>query len=87
MKDIHTHLAHVINVSDIPVLEAMLLASREIPRKIEIENIPEPEIITLPIRIIEGMETIVERGTATKKEFSLIASLVALMQESPVLRA
>lgn len=85
--DLSRSLAPVINISDVPTLDAFLRAQTSERVHITIENIPEPTVTVLPIRIIEGMGHIAERGTINKKQTSLISALVALMQESPLLRA
>lgn len=85
--DLSKALAPVINISDVPTLEAMLRAQTAEKVHITIENIPEPTTHILPIRIIEGMERVADRGTVSKKQAFLISALVSLMQESPLLRA
>lgn len=87
MKDINTHLAPVLNLTEVPTAVALARAYTSERVTITIENIPEPTITVLPIRIIEGMGRIADRGTINKKQVSLISALVALMQESPLLRA
>lgn len=85
--DLSTALAPVINISDVPTLEAFLRAQTAEKVHITIENTKAPGSTVIPVRIVEGMEDIANRGTATKKEFALLSSLVSLMRESPLLRA
>lgn len=86
--DLSKALAPVINISDVPTLEAMLRAQTAEKIHITIENLTPytgPQVI--PVRVIEGIERVVTRGTVNKKQASLISALVSLMQESPLLRA
>ena len=86
--DLSKALAPVINISDVPTLEAMLRAQTAEKIHITIENLTPytgPQVI--PVRVIEGMERVVTRGTVNKKQSSLISALVSLMAESPVLQA
>lgn len=85
--DLSTSLTPVINLTEVPTAVAMARAYTCERITITIDNIPEPTITVLPIRIIEGMGRIVDRGTINKKQVSLISALVSLMQESPLLRA
>lgn len=85
--DLSTSLAPVINLTEVPTAVAMARASTCERVTITIDHIPEAGEMVLPIRIIEGMGRIADRGTVNKKQASLISALVSLMQESPLLRA
>lgn len=84
--DLSRSLAPVINISDVPTLEAMLRASTCERISIAIERIPDPGKVNIPIRIIEGMETVAERGTVTRKQAHLLEVLVDLLRQSPALK-
>lgn len=85
--DLSRALAPVINLTDVPTLEVMLRAQTSTRVHIAIENIEPSAPQVIPVRIIEGMEYVATRGTATKKEYALISALVSLMRESPLIRA
>lgn len=85
--DLSTSLNPVINLTEVPTAVAMARAYTSERVTITIDHIPKPTITVLPIRIIEGMGRIADRGTINKKQVSLISALVSLMQESPLLRA
>lgn len=59
--DLSRSLAPVINLSDVPTLDAMLRASTCERIKITIDYIPDSSKMVLPVRIIDGMEDIMER--------------------------
>ncbi len=84
--DLSRSLAPVINISDVPTLEAMLRASTYERISIAIDHIPDSGVMVLPVRIIEGMETVTDRGTVTEEQFSLMEKLLDLLQSSPVLK-
>lgn len=86
--DLSRSLAPVINISDVPTLEAMLRASTCERIKISIERPVgfSDEPVSIPVRIIEGMETVADRGTVTEEQFSLMEKLLDLLQSSPVLK-
>lgn len=84
--DLSRSLAPVINISDIPTLEAMLRASTCEKVTITVSNPQPASKVTLPIRVIEGMETVAERGTVTRKQVRLLEVLVDLLRQSPVLK-
>lgn len=87
MKDINTHLAPVLNLSERSVEESFTLACEFPLTKVLLENFERPAPINIPIRIIEGMEEIVERRTVSIRQASLLSMLVSLLEESPILRA
>jgi len=71
--DLSTSLAPVINLSEKTIEESFLEACGSPLTKILIEDLtPYSGPVTIPVRIIEGMGTIVDRGTVTEKQASLI---------------
>lgn len=84
--DLTRSLAPVINLTDVPTLEAMLRASTCERVAISIDHIPDSGRMVIPVRIIEGMEEVTSRGTVTEEQFSLMEALLDLLQSSPVLK-
>lgn len=87
MKDINTHLAPVLNLSERSVEESFTLACGFPLTKVLLENFETPGPINIPVRIIEGMEEIVERKTVNVRQAFLISELYELLIVSPMLRA
>lgn len=84
--DLSRSLAPVINISDVPTLEAMLRASTCEKVTIAVSNPKPASKVTLPVRIIEGMETVAERGTVTRRQVRLLEVLVDLLRQSPTIK-
>jgi hypothetical protein len=71
--DLSTSLAPVINLSEKTIEESFLEACGAPLTKILIENLtPSTGPVAIPVRIIEGMDTIIDRGTVTEKQAFLI---------------
>lgn len=87
MKDIYTNIAPVLNLSEISIDESFELACGYPLTKVLIDNLEESIPVTIPVRIIEGMEEIVERRTVNIRQASLLSALVSLLEESPILHA
>lgn len=85
--DLSRSLAPVINLTDVPTLEAMLRASTCERISIAVDHIPDAGVMVLPIHIVEGMGDIMDRGTVTQKQANLISKVFELMMSSPLLRA
>lgn len=77
----------VINLTEVSTSAALAKASTCERIAITLDHIGDDTVMVLPIRIVEGMGEIANRGTVTKKQATLIGALVALMGESPLLRA
>lgn len=79
MKDIHTHLAPVLNISDLSIEESFLLACDYPLTKILLEDLtPELWPVEIPV-IIEWLEEITNRWTVSKAQYSLISDLYDLL--------
>lgn len=87
MKDINTHLAPVLNLSERSVEESFTLACGFPLTKVLLEDFERPAPVSIPVRIIEGMEEIVERKTVNTRQAFLISQLYELLIVSPVLKA
>ena len=87
--DLSTSLAPVINLSEKTIEESFLEACGAPLTKILIEDLtPYSGPVTIPVRVIEGMEKITERGTASSdRQLALISALSALIGESSLCRA
>lgn len=86
--DLTTSLSPVINLSEKTIEEAFIEACGTPFTKVLIEDLtPYGGPVSIPIRVIEGMEKIADRGTVTEKQYALIWSLYALMSESSLCRA
>ena len=72
MKDINTHLAPVLNLSDRSVEESFALACGFPLSKVLLEDFERTIPVNIPVRIIEGMEEIVERKTVNVRQAFLI---------------
>lgn len=71
--DLSTSRAPVINLSEKTTEEAFLEACGAPLTKILIEDLtPYSGPVTIPVRVIEGMGTIMDRGTVTEKQAGLI---------------
>lgn len=87
MQDIHTNIAPVLNLSEISIEESFALACGFPLTKVLLQDFERVELVTIPVRIIEGMEEIVERKTVNTRQAFLISELFELLSSSPVLRA
>lgn len=87
MKDINTNLAPVLNLSDRSVEESFELASSFPLAKVLLDDFERADTVIIPVRIIEGMERIVEKKTVSILQYALLERLYALMSESSSLRA
>lgn len=86
--DLSTSLSPVINLSEKTIEQSFLDACGYPLTKILIQDLSEKkEPVSVPVRIIEGMEKIADRGTVNKKQAMLISELFELMLSSPILRA
>lgn len=85
--DIKTSLSPVINLTDAPTDLSIIQARTARKIKITIDHIDPLVKMVIPIRIVEGMGEIMERGTVTQKQAGLISKLYDLMMSSPALRA
>lgn len=86
MKDIHTHLAPVLNLSEVSIEESFALACDYPLTKILLQDLtPEFWPVELPVNI-EYLDVMIE-SKVSEKEFSLISELFNLLQGSPVLHA
>jgi len=87
MKDIHTNIAPVLNLSEISIEESFALACGFPLTKVLLQDFERVELVTIPVRIIEGMEEIVERKTVNTRQAFLISELFNLLSSSPKLQA
>lgn len=71
----------IINLSEVSVAESLVLANTCERVRITIDNIPESREVEIPIRIIEGMERVMDRGTVSEKQMLLISSLFELITQ------
>ena len=71
----------IINISDVSTSESLLRASTCERVSITIDNIPESREVVIPVRVIEGMERIMDRGTVSEKQMDLISSLFTLITQ------
>lgn len=62
----------VINLSEVATPDALILASTCERVSITIDNIPESREVVIPVRVIEGMERIMDRGVVSEKQSVLI---------------
>jgi len=71
--DITTSLSPVINLSEVSIMESFELACGAPMTKILIQDLtPYTGPVSIPVRVIEGMERIVDRGTVNEKQMDLI---------------
>jgi len=71
--DISTSLEPVINLSEKTIEESFIDACGYPMTKILLQDLtPSAGPVSIPVHIIEGMETIAERGTANKSQMELI---------------
>lgn len=71
--DLTTSLDSVINLSEKSTEQAFIESCGAPMTKILIENLtPYAGPISIPVRVIEGMETIMDRGTVNEKQMNLI---------------
>ena len=87
MIDIHTNIAPVINLSDVPTDIAIAQARTYEKVNITIDHIPDIGKMVIPVRIIEWMEKIVERKIVNQKQAFLISELFELLSSSPKLQS
>lgn len=87
MKDINTNLASVINLSEVSIEDSFTLACGYPLTKVLIQDFERSHPITIPVRIIEGMEEIVERKTVNIRQAFLISELFEILSSSPKLQA
>jgi hypothetical protein len=74
----------VVNLSDVSTLEAFARASVCDRVKITLDHIPESREVVIPIRIVDGMTRILDRGTVSEKQFVLLWSLFDLLMKKAV---
>lgn len=79
--DISRNLEPVINLSWEDTQTALFRAATSERIKITLEHIPDSAPVAIPVRIIEGMEMILERRTVTHAQYSLISKLFELINE------
>lgn len=71
--DLHTSLAPVINLSETTTEQAFAEACGYPLTKILIEDLtPYSGPVTIPVRIIDGLEEIMDRRAVTEKQACLI---------------
>ena len=71
--DLSTSLSPVINLSEVSIMESFELVCGAPMTKILIEDLtPYTGPVSIPVRVIEGMERIAERGTVNEKQMNLI---------------
>lgn len=87
MQDINTHRAPVLNLSEVSIQESFEMACGYPLTKVLLEDFERVEPVTIPVRIIEGMEEIVERKTVNLRQSFLIDELYELLRSSPILKA
>lgn len=87
--DLSTSLSPVINLSEKTTAEAFAEACGTPLTRVLIENLqPYAGPVSIPVRVIDGMEKIAERGTAaSERQFALISALAALIGESSLCKA
>lgn len=71
----------IINISEVSTPDALILASTCERVSIALDHIPESREVVIPVRVIEGMERIMDRGTVSEKQMSLISSLFTLISQ------
>lgn len=84
MLDISTSLDEFINLSDVPTSVAIARASTCERVSITIDYVPESGPVFIPVRIIDQMEYIMERGTVNEKQMNLISQLFDLLNSNVV---
>lgn len=62
----------IINISEVSTPDALILASTCERVSITLDHIPESREVVIPVRVIEGMERIMDRGTVSEKQMNLI---------------
>lgn len=62
----------IINLSEVSTAESVVLATTCERVRITIDSIPESREVEIPVRIIEGMERVMDRGTVSEKQMNLI---------------
>lgn len=72
---------HVINLSEVSVAESLVLANTCERVSITLDYVPDDREVVIPVRIIEGMERVMDRGTVSKKQMLLIWSLFDLITQ------
>jgi Na+-transporting NADH:ubiquinone oxidoreductase subunit NqrD len=70
--DIQTSLSPIINLSNVSIAESLVHASTCERVSITLDHIPESMEMVIPVRIIEGMERVIDRGTVSQKQLVLI---------------
>lgn len=87
--DLSVSLSPVINLSEKTTEQSFAEACGYPMTKILLQDLtPYAGPISIPVRVIEGMEKIAERGTVSgDRQFALISALAALIAESPLCRA
>lgn len=86
MKDIHTNISPVLNLSNLSIEESFLLACDYPLTKILLEDFtPQLWPIELPI-IIDWLEEITNRWTVSKAQYSLLSDLYDLLSCVPSFR-
>jgi len=62
----------IINLSEVSTSESLVLASTCERVSIALDYIPDDREVVIPVRIIEGMERVMDRGTVSEKQMLLI---------------
>jgi hypothetical protein len=77
----------VLNLSDISTCESLARASTCERVSVVLDHVPDTEKVAIPVRIVEWMEMICERGTVSEKQYVLIWRLFDLLSWTPVYKA
>ena len=72
---------NIINLSEVSVAESLVLASTCERVSITLDYVPDDREVVIPVRIIEGMERVMDRGTVSEKQMLLIWSLFDLLSK------
>lgn len=72
---------NIINLSEVSVAESIVLASTCERVSITLDYVPDDREVVIPVRVIEGMERVMNRGTVSEKQMLLIWSLFDLITQ------